>query len=145
MSALSASVRLSVVADAGRLGRKDLSMSTTAPRSTRRLTDAQLEEMLALTSHADSVELKLTVPDSERRSTVASLGMDPLDAQIRQGFVFDTPDLRLNKSGVVVRARRVQGRGDLTVIKLRPIVPASCPSRRGRCVTSRRRNELGTT
>ena len=98
-------------------------MSTTAPRSTRRLTDAQLEEMLALTSHADSVELKLTVPDSERRSTVASLGMDPPDAQIRQGFVFDTPDLRLNKSGVVVRARRIQGRGDDTVIKLRPIVP----------------------
>ena len=42
-------------------------MSTTAPRSTRRLTDAQLEEMLALTSHADSVELKLTVPDRGRR------------------------------------------------------------------------------
>jgi hypothetical protein len=123
MSAHSASVRLSVVADAGRLGRKDLSMSTTAPRSTRRLTGAQLEEMLSLASHADSVELKLTVPDSERRSIVTGLGMDPLDAQIRQVFVFDTPDLRLNKSGVVVRARRVQGRGDVTVVKLRPIVP----------------------
>jgi hypothetical protein len=123
MSAHSASVRLSVVADAGRLGPKDLSMSTTAPRSTRRLTGAQLEEMLSLASHADSVELKLTVPDSERRSIVTGLGMDPLDAQIRQVFVFDTPDLRLNKSGVVVRARRVQGRGDVTVVKLRPIVP----------------------
>jgi hypothetical protein len=87
-------------------------MSTTAPRRTRRLTDAQLEEMLTLTRGADSVELKLTVPDSERRSTVASLGMDPLDAQIRQVFFFDTPDLRLNKSGVV---------------KLRPIVPGELP------------------
>ena len=38
-------------------------------------------------------------------------------------FLFDTPDLRLNKQGVVVRARRVQGRGDDTVVKLRPIVP----------------------
>jgi hypothetical protein len=123
MSAHSASVRLSVVADAGRLGRKDLYMSTTAPRRTRRLTDAQLEEMLALTSHADSVELKLTVPNSERRSIVTGLGMDPLDAQSHQVFFFDTPDLRLNKQGVVVRARRVQGRGDVTVIKLRPIVP----------------------
>jgi hypothetical protein len=100
MSAHSASVRLSVVADAGRLGRKDLSMSTTPPRRTRRLTDAQLEEMLALTSHADSVELKLTVPDSERRSIVTGLGMDPLSGQIRQVFFFDTPDLRLNKQGV---------------------------------------------
>jgi hypothetical protein len=96
-------------------------------KKTRRLTDAQLEEMLALTSHADSVELKLTVPDSERRATVTGLGMDPLEAQIRQVFFFDTPDLRLNSHGVVVRARRVQGRGDDTVIKLRPIVPDQLP------------------
>jgi hypothetical protein len=96
-------------------------------RKTRRLTDAQLEEVLALTSHADSVELKLTVPDSEAHSTVNALGMDPLEAQIRQVFFFDTPDLRLNKQGVVVRARRVQGRGDDTVVKLRPIVPDELP------------------
>jgi hypothetical protein len=98
-----------------------------ATRKPRRLTDAQLEEMLALTSHADSVELKLTVPDSAHRSTVAALDMDPLDGQIRQVFFFDTPDLRLNKAGVVVRARRVQGRGDDTVVKLRPIVPDELP------------------
>jgi len=96
-------------------------------RKTRRLTDAKLQEMLALTSHADSVELKLTVPDSDRGATVTDLGMDPLDAQIRQVFFFDTPDLRLNKRGVVVRARRVQGRGDDTVVKLRPIVPDQLP------------------
>ena len=101
-------------------------MARTAKRVTR-LTDAQLEEMLALTSHADSVELKLTVPDSERRATVTGLGMDPLEGQIRQVFFFDTPDLALNKRGVVVRARRVQGRGDDTVVKLRPIVPDQLP------------------
>jgi hypothetical protein len=101
-------------------------MPRTAKRVTR-LTDAQLEEMLALTSHADSVELKLTVPDSERRATVTGLGMDPLEGQIRQVFFFDTPDLALNQRGVVVRARRVQGRGDDTVVKLRPIVPDQLP------------------
>jgi hypothetical protein len=96
-------------------------------RQPRRLTDTQLQEVLALTRHADSVELKLTVPDSERRSTVTALGMDPLDAQIRQVYFFDTPELALNKHGVVVRARRVQGRGDDTVVKLRPIVPGELP------------------
>jgi hypothetical protein len=101
-------------------------MPTTSKRP-RRLTDAQLQEMLALTKNADSVELKLTVPDSQRRSAVAGLGMDPLDAQIRQVFFFDTPDLTLNQHGVVVRARRVQGRGDDTVVKLRPIVPDQLP------------------
>jgi hypothetical protein len=98
-----------------------------ATRRPRRLTDAQLQEMLALTAHADSVELKLTVPDSQRRSTVTALGMDPLEAQIRQVYFFDTPDLALNRAGVVVRARRVQGRGDDTVVKLRPIVPDQLP------------------
>jgi inorganic triphosphatase YgiF len=36
--------------------------------------------------------------------------MDPLDAQIGQVVFFDTPDLTLNTHGVVVRARRVQGK-----------------------------------
>ena len=56
-----------------------------------RLSDAQLAEALALTRDADSVELKLTIPDAQRRATVAALEMDPLDAQIRQVFFFDTP------------------------------------------------------
>jgi hypothetical protein len=42
-------------------------------------------------------------------------------------FFFDTPDLRLDHHGVVVRARRIQGRGDDTVVKLRPIVPGELP------------------
>jgi hypothetical protein len=98
-----------------------------ASKRPQRLTDAQLADMLALTSHADSVELKLTVPNTQRRSTVTALGMDPLEGQIRQVYFFDTPDLRLNQAGVVVRARRVQGRGDDTVVKLRPIVPDELP------------------
>jgi hypothetical protein len=76
----------------------------------------------------DSVELKLTVPASQRRSVVRNLGFDPLDAQIRQVFFFDTPDLDLNAAGVVVRARRIQGRKGDTVVKLRPVVPGNLPS-----------------
>jgi hypothetical protein len=99
-----------------------------ASKRPRRLSDAELEQLLNLTRDADSVELKLTVPDSERRATVTALGMDPLDAQIRQVYFFDTPDLLLDRHGVVVRARRVQRRGDDSVVKLRPIVPSELPS-----------------
>ncbi len=53
--------------------------------------------------------------------------MDPLDAQIRQVFFFDTPELALNEVGVVVRARRIQGKGNDSVVKLRPIVPDALP------------------
>src|SRR5262249_36499568 len=77
---------------------------------------------------SDSVELKVTVPDSAHRSTLTALDIDPLDAQIRVVTFFDTPDLALNKAGVVVRARRIQGKGDDSVIKLRPVGPADLPA-----------------
>ena len=87
------------------------------------LSDDQLVEFLSTIEGADSVELKLTVVGAEQRSAVAALEMDPLEAQIRQVYFFDTPDLALNQQGVVVRARRVQKKGDDTVVKLRPVVP----------------------
>jgi hypothetical protein len=93
------------------------------------LTDEQLERMLELVSGADSVELKLTVPEQEHRGATNALGVDPLDGQIRQVFFFDTPDLQLNQAGLVVRARRVQGRPDDTVIKLRPVTPSDLPQK----------------
>jgi hypothetical protein len=93
-----------------------------------RLSDADLQQLLTLLRGADSTELKLTVPDSEQRSAVAALGMDPLDAQIRQVYFFDTPELALNRHGLVVRARRVQQRPNDSVVKLRPVVPDNLPS-----------------
>jgi hypothetical protein len=101
-------------------------MATTT--KTRTLTDEDLGELIELTKGADSVELKLTVPVSDRSRGAAALGVDPLDAQIRQVYFFDTPELTLNKKGVVVRARRVQGKGDDTVVKLRPVVPNELPA-----------------
>jgi hypothetical protein len=91
------------------------------------LSDEELGDVLRLAQAADSVELKLTVPELHHRSTVAALGIDPLDAQIRQVFFFDTPDLALDAAGLVVRARRVQGRAADTVVKLRPVVPDELP------------------
>jgi CYTH domain-containing protein len=88
----------------------------------------QLPELLGLLDQTDTVELKLTMPVSDRQPAGAALGVDPLDAQIRQVYFFDTPDLALNKAGLVVRARRVQRKGDDSVVKLRPIVPEELPS-----------------
>jgi len=96
----------------------------------KRLTELSgddLAELLALIRGADSVELKLTLPEGSQRSAVGALELDPLEAQIRQVFFFDTPDLVLNQSGVAVRARRVQGASGDTVVKLRPVVPDELP------------------
>jgi hypothetical protein len=100
----------------------------TDAKQMKQLTAEQLSEVLKLTAQSDTVELKLTVPEAQRRSTLNALQIDPLDAQIRQVVFFDTPDLELDRHGVVVRARRVQGVGDDSVVKLRPVVPSELPS-----------------
>jgi hypothetical protein len=99
-------------------------MTTSPPAA---LSGDALVEMLGVMKRADSVELKLTVADKGQRSAVIALGLDPLLAQIRLVHFFDTPDLALEKAGVVVRARRTQGRDDDTVVKLRPIDPDAVP------------------
>lgn len=104
---------------------------TPAPAAAKRLVDLNDEELgdlLDLLGGADSVELKLTVPDADHRSTVKALEIDPLNAQIRQVFFFDTPDLALNRAGVVARARRIQGKAHDSVIKLRPVTPDELPA-----------------
>src|SRR5437763_11914730 len=98
----------------------------TIPRPT--FSDEEVAVLLELIKDSDSVELKLTVPEPHQRSTTVALGMDPLGAQIRQIFFFDTPELALQESGVVARARRIQGKGGDSVVKLRPVVPASLPA-----------------
>jgi hypothetical protein len=80
--------------------------------ATPQLSDADLVELVGPFEEADSVELKLTVPESDQRSAVSALGMDPLEAEIRQVYFIDTPDLLLNHSGLVVRVRRVQRKAD---------------------------------
>src|SRR3954447_17239789 len=90
--------------------------------------DDVLVEVLDLIRNADSVELKLTVPMSQQRKAFAALGLDALGAQVRLIHFYDTPDLQLQDAGVVVRARRVQGKGDDTVVKLRPVVPDLLPA-----------------
>jgi len=97
--------------------------------------DEALPELLELIEGADSVELKLTVAEAEQRSAIDALELDPLDAQIRQVYFFDTPDLALDRAGLVVRARRVQRKDDDSVVKLRPVVPAELPKRIRRAET----------
>jgi hypothetical protein len=100
-----------------------------SPRTaaTPRLSDADLVRLMALIKEANSVELKVTVPSDSHRATVLNLPIDPVEAQPRQVFFFDTPDLDLDRAGLVVRARRIQGGRADTVVKLRPVEPTSLP------------------
>jgi hypothetical protein len=103
-------------------------MTTESRPSAPAATADQLAALLAAMKDSDSVELKLTVPTEEHRATIARLPIDPVEAQPRQVFFFDTPDLALDRAGMVVRARRIQGGDGDTVVKLRPVVPADLPA-----------------
>jgi hypothetical protein len=91
------------------------------------LSDEDLAQLLGLLRGANSVELKLTIPENAQNRVLGALGVDPLDARLRQVFFFDTPELTLSKKGVVVRARRIQDAGADTTVKLRPVVPDELP------------------
>ena len=80
-----------------------------------------------LNKQSKAVPLKLTIPLEHQRAAFLALGLDPLDGQIRLVHFFETPELALQDAGVVVRARRVQGKGDDSVVKLRPCVPTDLP------------------
>lgn len=95
------------------------------PAVAKPLTQEQILEMFKLVKGATSVELKLSVPLAGQRATIKNIGLDPVEAQPREAFFFDTPDLALNRAGVVVRARRIQGGGADTVVKLRPVDPST--------------------
>jgi hypothetical protein len=100
---------------------KKTASKTQAPELSR----SQIDEVVTLLRDVGSVELKLVAPMHTHRATIAKIGLDPIEAEIRQVYFFDTPNLDLNKAGVVVRARRIQGGAGDTVVKLRPVDPAA--------------------
>jgi hypothetical protein len=115
-----------------------LAMAQPSPRKRRstatlprwRLSDtdaAELERLIGLVTGADSVVLTITVPESDRRSVLTALGGDPLGAVIRQIAFINTPDLRLDRSGGVVRVRRTQQLPPDLTVKLHPVDPESLP------------------
>jgi hypothetical protein len=88
------------------------------------LSREQISAVMKILKDVGSVEIKLVAPIHTHRATIAKIGVDPIETEVRQVYFFDTPNLDLNKAGVVVRARRIQGGAGDTVVKLRPVDPA---------------------
>jgi hypothetical protein len=99
--------------------------TTAQPVLAKPLSPEEVAEVFKLIKGASSVELKLSVPLAGQRAMIMSIGLDPVEAQPREAFFFDTPDLALNRAGIVVRARRIQGGEADTVVKLRPVDPST--------------------
>jgi hypothetical protein len=110
-------------------GRASDKAAATAKPAVKPLSAEELIKLFRLGKASDAIELKLSVPATEHRATIKSLQLDPVEAQPRQAYFFDTPSLDLSKAGLVVRARRFQGGRADTVVKLRPVDPATIDPR----------------
>ena len=98
-------------------------VTTSTPKH---LSDRQLAAMLELAVD-DGVELKVTVPESHRRERCSPSTWTRSRRRSASSTSSTRPISRSNKHGLVVRARRIQGRGDDSVVKLRPVVPHEPP------------------
>jgi hypothetical protein len=83
-----------------------------------------MKKLLHLIRHSKSIEIKVSVPATQHQRTTLKIGLDPVEAQLRHVYFFDTPGQALNRAGLIVRARRIQGGRADTVVKLRPVDPA---------------------
>jgi len=90
----------------------------------RSLSPEDTKKLLHLVRNSKSIEIKVSVPMTAHQRTALSMGLDPVEAQPRHVYFFDTADQALNRAGLIVRARRIQGGRADTVVKLRPVDPA---------------------
>ncbi len=72
---------------------------------------------------ADKVEIKITVAKNDEERAYESLDVGRRDAARREIYFFDTPELALNKAGVVLRARAIEDDDHDSVVKIRPVDP----------------------
>lgn len=98
---------------------------TKKPAATKTRPRADLAQMLMDLEGVPSIELKMNVERQQAMAVRQALArdLDVMQGSLRECCFFDTPDLDLFSHGVVVRARRTQGKDDDTAIKLRPAGP----------------------
>lgn len=83
-----------------------------------------LSDLLGAPAATDETELKLFIAPSEQGKALAALGLSMQDAEQRWVSFYDTADLALYQSGLILRSRVKDGKTDDSTVKLRPMDPA---------------------
>lgn len=71
-----------------------------------------------------AVEVKITARIEDEERVLELLDKSGEEPEARTIYFFDTPELALFEKGLVLRARKVKGDDDDSVVKLRPVDPA---------------------
>lgn len=80
-------------------------------------------KVASMVSGANAIEIKVTIPEHQVDSTLARFGLTIDNDEERYIYFFDTPELELNKSGIIARARRIVGDQHDSTVKFRPVAP----------------------
>ena len=72
-----------------------------------------------------AIEIKITARAADEDAVRAALETADIEAERRDIWFYDTPELALFDRGLVLRARLVHGGADDSTVKLRPVDPAT--------------------
>jgi hypothetical protein len=81
------------------------------------------------TSGTDAIEIKATIPGRQVAFALKRFGLRKDNDDERYIYFFDTPQLALNRAGIITRARRVVGDEHDSTVKFRPVEPQSVAGR----------------
>ncbi len=88
-----------------------------------RITERKRKAFESKIEGADKVEIKITVTGNDEERAYEALDIKSRDAARRDIYFFDTPQLTLNKAGVVLRVRAIEDDDNDSVVKIRPVDP----------------------
>jgi hypothetical protein len=75
------------------------------------------------TAATRAVEIKVTIRAQQEMKAVRLFGLDRSNAESREIYFFDTPELDYFKRRVVLRARMIRNGPDDSTVKIRPVDP----------------------
>ncbi len=90
-----------------------------------KVTDRKRKAFESKIEGSDKVEIKITVTRNDEERAYEALDIEHRDAVRRDIYFFDTPELTLNKAGVILRARAIEDDDHDSVVKVRPVDPGS--------------------
>jgi hypothetical protein len=87
------------------------------------MTEGVFERELRIDPSIGTIEVKITAQARDEDEVLEHLERVDAEAEDRQVWFFDTPDLTLFESGLVLRVRKIDGGTDDSTVKLRPVDP----------------------
>jgi hypothetical protein len=85
--------------------------------------EADLQRTVEIDPSIGAIEIKITARAKDEDAVRAALDSAGIEAEKREVYFFDTPELALFDAGIVLRARLVHDGADDSTVKLRPVVP----------------------